>query len=183
MQAYSDSRRTSLHRRAALRAASAAAIGALFFKPESISAQGQVLHVDDPAYRFADYEGIVNRPVTIRQVYQWSNLLNPTIYGNIGNGMNAFQFAYHMPPDQVQVVVQAYYTANVALYDDYIWQKYSMGGLRGIRNEATGEGLDSNPWYTSNMGGAGPQATDENDPFYTDYTIQGLQKRGVLFLI
>ena len=115
--------RSNLARRSALKIAVAAALGGTLWHPQQISAQNQVLYLDDPAYRFQEYEGIVSRPVTVKQLYQWPNFNNPIIYSNVANGLNSFQFTYGVPASDIQVVVQAYYTANAALYDDYIWEK------------------------------------------------------------
>ena len=81
-------------------------------------AWGHDLRPDDPTYRFHDYENIVNRTAQIKQVYQWPNIANAIIYANIRNGLNGFQFSYDIPPDDIQVVVQAYASANAATYDD-----------------------------------------------------------------
>lgn len=103
-----------MNRRTALLATVRGAIGAV------ASELPRVVHADDlrpvdPAYRFDEYERIVNRDLTIRMVYEWPDLNNPVIYGNIGNGLNSIQFSYDLPADRVQVVVLAYASANLAM--------------------------------------------------------------------
>src|SRR4029078_3199038 len=100
---------------------------------------GHDLKPGDPAYEFEKYERIVNRELTIRQVYEWPNISNAIVFANVSNGLNGFQFSYDIPPNQVQVVVQPFYTANAAVYDDYIWQKYKFGAARNIKDSGTGD--------------------------------------------
>jgi hypothetical protein len=142
---------TAFSQRTALLATSAGATGAV------ASQLPRVAHADDlrsvdPAYRFDEYETIVNRDVTIRMVYEWPkwpNLNNPTIYGNISNGLNSFQFSYDLPDDQVQVVVVAYASANLATYDDVVWAKYRLGEVFKVQDPTTGEPATRNIWFAS----------------------------------
>ena len=39
----------------------------------------------------------------------------------------------------VQVIVQAYASANAATYDDYIWAKYRMGDAFNVKDPGTGQ--------------------------------------------
>jgi hypothetical protein len=143
---------------------------------------GHDLKPGDPLYQFEKYESITNRELTIRQVYEWPNISNPIIFANISNGLNGFQFSYDIPPDQTQVVVQSYSAANAAVYDDYIWQKYKFGVARNIKDPATGDFAVRNIFYPSTFPAPGSPPDDRSDPFYSDTSIQGLQRRGVLFL-
>lgn len=138
----------------------------------------------DPAYRFEKYEAIVNRPVRIRQLYEWPNISNPIIYPNISNGLNGFQFSYNVPPDEIQVVVQAFFSANAATYDDHIWEKYRLGDAFNIKDAATGASATRNIWVKSKVSAqdVSPPPKDRSHPYYTDTSIEGLQRRGVLFL-
>ena len=46
----------------------------------------------DPAYRFAEYEAIVNNPnLAVRQLYEYPNINNAIIFSNAVNGLNGFQ--------------------------------------------------------------------------------------------
>src|SRR4051794_23472083 len=102
----------AVSRRTALRATGVAAIGGAVSQLPAI-VHAHDLRPNDPVYRFDEYEGIVNRDVTIRQVYEWPNLNNPIIYTNISNGLNGFQFSYDVPAERIQVVVQAFASANL----------------------------------------------------------------------
>jgi hypothetical protein len=143
------------------------------------------LRPGDPAYRFDKYESIVNRSVRIRQLYAWSSIQNPIIYPNISNGLNGFQFSYNTPADQIQVVVQAYFSANGAMYDDHIWEKYKLGEAFNVKDPGTSAPATRNLWYKSKLTeqDVSPPPKDRNHPYYSDTSIEGLQRRGVLFLI
>jgi hypothetical protein len=143
---------------------------------------GHDLRPGDPAYQFGKYESIVNRELTIRQVYEWPNISNPIVFANVSNGLNGFQFSYDIPPSQVQVVVQPFYTANAAVYDDSIWQKYRFGLARNIKDPATGDFAVRNIFYPSALPAPDHVPADRSDAYYSDTSIQGLQRRGVLFL-
>jgi intracellular sulfur oxidation DsrE/DsrF family protein len=125
----------------------------------------------------------VNRDVTIRQLYEWPNLNNPTIYNNINNGLNSFQFSYDLPADQVQVVVQASASANLAMYADAVWAAYRLGEVFKIQDPSTGQPAMHNPWFASKNPPVEQPPADRTIPYYSDISIEGLQRRGVLFLI
>ena len=113
-----------------LAGATAAAAGLVGHGAEKVSAHD--LKPTDPAYRYDEYEAIVNRrDLRVRQLYQWPNLKNEIIFANVRNGMNGFQFSYDLPANAIQVVVQAYASANAATYDDFIWEKYKLGERHG----------------------------------------------------
>jgi hypothetical protein len=174
-------------RRAAIRSLGVAAGLAGGFLPRGSVAWGHDLKPSDPAFRFAEYEAIVSRSdLKIRQVYEWPNINNAPIYANIRNGLNGFQFSYEIPPDLVQVVVLTYAFTTPITYDDFIWDKYRFGESTGIRDPLTGEPARRNIWYSSRVpyqdlqGGHLPQS--RSHPFYSDVSIEGLQRRRVLFL-
>jgi hypothetical protein len=171
-----------MSRRTALRAAGVAAAGAAVSQMPRV-ANAHDLRTNDPAYRFDEYERIVNRDVTIRQVYEWPNVNNAIIYNNVSNGLNGFQFSYNVPADRIQVVVQAFSSANLAMYDDAVWAKYRFGELYKISDPATGQPATRNQWFGSKNAPVSQPPADRADPYYSDISIEGLQRRGVLFLI
>jgi hypothetical protein len=166
----------------ALRAAGAAAVGVAATQIPSV-AHAHDLRPTDPQYRFDEYESIVNRDVTIRQVYEWPNIANPIIYSNISNGLNGFHFSYDLPADRIQVVVQAFASANLAMYDDEAWSKYRLGEIFKISDPSTGQPATRNQWFASKNPPVNQPPADRADPYYSDTSIEGLQRRGVLFLI
>jgi hypothetical protein len=175
---------TDVTRRSLIRTAWAA-VGLAAFAGGSREVEAHDLRPTDPAYRFDRYEAIVNRRVRIRQLYAWPNIHNPILFGNASNGLNGFQFSYDIPPDQIQVVVQAYFTANGAMYDDHLWEKYRLGEAFNVTDPGTGKPATRNVWYGSKIAAheVTPPPNDRSHPYYSDTSIEGLQRRGVLFLI
>ena len=149
-------------------------------------ARAHDLRPDDPTYRFRQYEDIVNRSNQVKQVYQWPNIANAIIFANVRNGLNGFQFSYDIPPDQIHVVVQAYASANAAVYDSFIWEKYSWGEALNVRDPETNQPAARNIWYNTPVAHTSftspIQPSDRNHPFFADVSIEGLQRRRVLFL-
>jgi hypothetical protein len=178
----SETSRPGVSRRTALRVAGAAAAGAAVSQLPRV-AHAHDLRPNDPVYRFDEYESIVNRDVTIRMLYEWPNVNNATIYSNISNGLNGFQFSYDLPADRVQVVVQAFASANLAMYDDALWAKYRLGEVYKIQDPSTGQPATRNPWFASKNPPVNQLPADRANPYYSDTSIEGLQRRGVLFLI
>lgn len=180
--AMNDISRRGMSRRTALRAAGVAAAGAAASQLPQV-AHAHDLRPTDPAYAFDAYESIVNRDVIIRQVYEWPNINNAIIYNNISNGLNGFQFSYDLPADRIQVVVQAFSSANLAMYDDAAWAKYRLGEVFKIQDPGTGQPATRNQWFASKNPTVSQPPADRANPYYSDISIEGLQRRGVLFLI
>jgi intracellular sulfur oxidation DsrE/DsrF family protein len=182
----STERNRRVSRRGVIKIAGAVVAGgagaaAVAGEPKRLSAAE--LRPGDPLYHFDQYEAIVNRDVTVRQLFQWPNIANHELYANAVNALNAFQFAYQVPADQIQIVVQAYASSTVATYDDYLWNKYSLGQALQLQ-DAQGNPTTVNPFLHSKLSvdqSASPPS-DQNDPYYFDFSIEGLQRRGVLFL-
>ena len=81
-----------------LSGAMAAATALVGKKTEHASAHD--LTPTDSKYRYREYEAIVNRRgLAVRQVYEWPNVNNPILFGNVRNGLNGFQFSYGIPAD------------------------------------------------------------------------------------
>ena len=180
----SMSRRYGVNRRAALRAAGAALGVAALGQAAPASAQTtRDLRPGDPLYHWDAYEQIANRPATVRALFEWPNIKNALLWGNVQNLINGFHFSYDVPASDIQVIVQAYATANVAMYDDYIWDKYTWGDFLGIDDPTTGKPATRNVLYPSTSAAPSSPPDDRDAPFYRDYTVEGLQRRGTLFNI
>jgi hypothetical protein len=179
----SDVRSPVMSRRRLLMTAGTAAAGvaALGRFPKAASAHD--LTPTDPQYHFAEYEAIVNRDVKFRQLWQWREIVNPIINFNIANALNAAEFSYGVPAGQFQVVVQAYHAANNALYDDHLWAKYRLGEAFGVMDPAMSKPAIRNIFYKSPLASPPAQLGVRADPYYADSSIEGLQRRGVLYLV
>lgn len=172
----------SLSRRRLLSVAGATAAGLAAGGKLARPAHAHDLQPTEAAFRFNEYEAIVNREVRLRQVYEWPNLANPILFANIRNGINGAVFSYGVPEDQMQVVVQAYASANAATYDDFVWARYRLGEAMGVKDPATGQPATRNIWYKSPNPTPATRPSARVDPYYADTSIEGLHRRGVLFL-
>jgi hypothetical protein len=177
------SHRVDVNRRTALKAAVAAMGATALSQVPAIAHAARDLRPGDPLYHWDRYEQIANRPATVRALFEWPNIKNPILWGNIQNLLNGFQFSYDVPADQIQVIVQAYATSNAATYDDYIWSKYTWGEFLGIKDPDSGQLATRNIFYPSKQPAPSSAPGDRNDPFYNDFSIEGLQRRGALFNI
>jgi hypothetical protein len=180
-----DPTRLSISRRTLIKMAAAAGMAAATFGRMAGLAEPHDLTWDGQDYEFRKYEAIVNRPDAYwRQVFQWPTLTNPIIFANIRNSLNGIQFSYKWQPNQMQVIVQAYASANGATYDDDSWQTYRWGDILGVK-DANGQPATRNMWYASKVSAeeVTKAPSDRNHPYYADTSIEGLQRRGVLFLI
>jgi hypothetical protein len=177
-----DVLRAGMNRRRMLKLAVASAAGAVAWGQLPRPAAAHDLRPNEPFYHFDEYEAIVNRDLKIRQVFEWPNINNTLLYFNVRNALNGFQFSYDVPPGQTQVVVQAYASAIAAVYDDFIWQKYRFGELMGVTDPTTKQPALRNIWYKSPNPAPASVPTDRANPYYSDASIEGLQRRGVLFL-
>src|SRR4051794_34052441 len=128
------------------------------------------LRPGDPTYHFQEYEDIVNRSAQVKQLFQWPNIANPIIFANVRNSLNGFQFSYDIPSDDIQIVVQAYATANPAVYDDSIWDRYRWGEALSVLDPATNQPATRNIFYNTPVSYTtltpGRQPTDRNSPFF-----------------
>ncbi len=81
-------------------------------------------------------------------------------------------------------MVQAFFSANAATYDDHIWEKYRLGDAFNIKDPATGASATRNIWVKSKIStqDVSPPPKDRSHPYYADTSIEGLQRRRVLFL-
>lgn len=182
-----SSKNTLLSRRNLLGFGWAALIGA----GSSKLALAHDLTSADPQFPSDKFETTIRRPgLTIKQVHEWSNIHN-NVWGNVVNSLNAYQFSYNIPPQHAQVAVQAYGTANAALYDDVLWKKYEIGSLLGVK-DSNGQPAKSNPYYLSPV--SPKDIPDGTKPikrnldhtavdFFNDESIEGLQRRNVIFLV
>jgi intracellular sulfur oxidation DsrE/DsrF family protein len=177
-----EPRHGNISRRRLLTLAGATAAGLAASGKLVSPASAHHLEPTEAAFRFNEYEAIVNREVRLRQVYEWPNLANSIIFANTRNGINAAVFSYGVPEDQIQVVVAAYASASAATYDDFIWAKYRLGEAMGVKDPATGQPAARNIWYPSANPRPATRPSARTDPYYADTSMEGLQRRGVLFI-
>ena len=139
----------------------------------------------DPDYDFTEYESIVNRrDARVRMLFEFPNIHNAIIWGNERNAINGFEFSYGIPAPSIQVVVQAYASANASTYDDFIWEKYKLGERLDVTDPETDEPALRNIWYASSVDAEDVEEIpeDRDHAYYADTSIEGLQRRGLLVL-
>ncbi len=71
-------------------------------------------------------------------------------------------------------------------FDDFIWDKYRWGEALGVRDPQTNEPATRNIFFATPVAHTtltpGRQPAERNHPFFDDTSIEGLQRRRVLFL-
>jgi len=175
-------RRAGLSRRAALRGAVAAATAAV--AGAAIAGRHATAHAHNlQQSEFADaYEAAVSRPALHYQLYQFVNVQNAVIWNNIRNGLNGSQFSYHEPPGSLQVVVQDYDSANIATYNDAIWEKYQLGAKHGVMDSRTNQPAIRNVFYPRKTSGGADLPISDPQSLWNDAGMAALMERGVIFL-
>ena len=175
-------RRAGLSRRAALRGAVAAATAAVAgYAIAGRPSAAQAHNLQPP--EFADaYEAAISRPALHYQLYQFVNVQNAVIWNNIRNGLNGSQFSYNEPPGSLQVAVQGYDSANIATYNDAIWEKYQLGARHGVVDPRTGQPATRNIFYPRRTTGGMDLPPSDAQSFWNDAGMAALIERGVIFL-
>jgi len=143
------------------------------------------LRPESADYPFDEYEAIVNRrDARVRMLFEFPNIQNAIIWGNARNAINGFEFSYDIPAESIQVVVQAYASANASTYDDFIWEKYELGEKLDVMDPETDEPALRNIWYASSVDAEDVEEIpeDRDHAYYSDTSIEGLQRRGLLVL-
>ena len=175
-------RGAGLSRRAALRGAVAAATAAV--AGYAIAAHPSKVHAHNmQPSEFADaYEAAISRPALHYQLYQFVNVQNAVIWNNIRNGLNGSQFSYNEPPGSLQLVVQNYDSANIATYNDAIWEKYQLGAKHSVTDPRTGQPATRNVFYPRRTTGGADLPPSDPQSFWNDAGMAALMERGVVFL-
>ena len=170
------SRRTVLRGAAALGAAVAAGLAGSRRTPTALAHNLQPGEFQDA------YEAAVGVPALHYQLYQYVNVQNRIIWSNIRNGLNGSQFSYGEPPGGLKVVVQCYDSANIATYNDLIWEKYQLGAKHGVTDPATGQPAVRNIFYPRTTTGGADDPPSDPQSLMNDTGMAGLMERGVTFL-
>jgi hypothetical protein len=69
------------------------------------------------------------------------------------------------------------------MYDDEVWAKYRLAEIFKIQDPSTGQPATRNQWFASKNSPVNRPPADRANAYYSDTSIEGLQRRGVLFLI
>jgi len=169
-----------LSRRTLLGGAVAAAASALWSEP--VLAQ----YVwEKPNWQAAEFDALARLPRRIKMVVHAFDINGGRFLRNVKNSLNGLSFGHGVPADQIQIVCALNGPANMLNYSDYVWDKYHIGEVTRTNDPETGKPAVRNIFYPSKAGS--PPRYSSKDPnskdsLYQDFTIQGLQARGVRFL-
>jgi hypothetical protein len=129
-----------------------------------------------------------NEPVRAQYVWQKSDgfgMNDGRFLKNAKNSLNGLHFGAGVSADQIQIVCALNGPANLANYSDYVWEKYRIGEFEKENDPKTGEPAVRNFYYPSKAGPSLKYTSDDPsspDSLYQDFSVQGLQARGVKFL-
>lgn len=163
-------------------AASMTALGALSALPHAANAQ---LVYTTKDWKVEEFGHLATDPARVKQVYDVSSIGSGKFLNNIKNSLNGLHFGFGVPAEQIKIVAALHGPANFLNFDDFIWNKYRIGALFKVNDDATGQPAVKNPYYVSRAGAQlhyASQDPDSRDSIYQDTSIQALQHRGVAFL-
>ena len=136
-------------------------------------------------WQAAEFDGLIHTSRRIRLVVHGFGLNDARVLKNAKNALNGLRFGSNVAAEQVQLVCALNGPANMMNYSDYVWQKYRVGEWVKENDPKTGEPAVRNPFYLSPAGPSLHYTSDDPnspDSSYQDYSVQGLQARGVRFL-
>ncbi len=128
----------------------------------------------------AQFRQLVGRPAKIRQVFE-QIAFKPQALQNIKNSLNGLQFGYGYSASDVTIAFAPHGASAALNYSDYLWDKYKLGDFFKVQ-DAQGATVASNVWVKSKATGSANDGPDDANGMYQDASIEGLQKRGVIFL-
>jgi len=136
-------------------------------------------------WKLAEFEKLVKDPARIKQLYDVVQIGDGKFLNNIKNSFNGLQFGFGIPERQIKIAAALHGPANMLNYDDYVWQKYQIGGWLQLADPATGRPAVRNLFYDSKIGLKQESAAkdpDDLNSIYQDTSMEALQSRGAHFL-
>ena len=167
-------------RRTLLSGAAVAAAASMWTEP--IHAQYVWQKAD---WQATEFDTLTRSTRRIKQIVHGFGMNEGRFLKNAKNSLNGLHFGAGVPADQIQIVCALNGPANMANYSAYVWQKYRIGEFEKEKDPKTGEPAVRNFYYPSPAGPSLKYTSDDpSDPnsAYQDFSVQGLQARGVKFL-
>ena len=133
----------------------------------------------------AEFDALTRSSRRIKQVVHGFAMNDARFLKNVKNSLNGLRFGAGVPADQIQIVCALNGPANMANYSDYVWEKYRIGEFEKEKDPQTGEPAVRNIYFPSKAGPSLKYASEDPsspDSAYQDFSVQGLQARGVKFL-
>ena len=171
---------SELSRRSLLGGAVAAAASTMWTEP--VHAQ-YVWQKSD--WHAAEFDALTHTARRVKLVVHGFAINDGRFLKNAKNSLTGLQFGSGVAANQVQVVCALNGPANMANYTDYVWQKYRIGEWIKAEDPKTGQPAVRNIFYPSNAGSPSHYTSEDpsnEDSAFQDFSIQGLQARGVRFL-
>lgn len=132
-----------------------------------------------------EFDALTHSARRMRQVVHGFGINEGRFLKNAKNSLNGLHFGAGIAADQIQIVLALNGPANMVNYSDYVWEKYRIGEWIKESDPKTGEPAVRNFFYPSPAGQSLKYSSDDpSDPSsaYQDFSVQGLQARGVKFL-
>jgi hypothetical protein len=138
-----------------------------------------------PDWQAAEFDALTHSPKRIKQAIHGFGINDGRFLKNAKNSLNGLRLGAGVPADQIQIVCALNGPANMVNYTDYVWQKYRIGEWTKENDPKTGEPTVRNFYYPSKAGPSLKYTSDDPsnpDSAAQDFSVQGLQARGVKFL-
>ena len=133
----------------------------------------------------AEFEALTHSARRIKLVVHGFAINDGRFLKNAKNSLTGLQFGSGISADQIQTVCALNGPSNMLNYTDYVWQKYRIGELLKVDDPKTGQPAVRNIFYPSKAGTPLHYTSEDpssEDSAYQDFSIQGMQARGVRFL-
>lgn len=126
------------------------------------------------------FEKLIDREADIRQVWEAFSF-HPLVFNNLKNSLNGLEHGYGLKPDRIRLVFAPHGPSNAYNYNDRIWERYRIGEAMNLR-DAKGDLVVSNVFLKRNPSLSGSSDLDDERGAFQDTSIEGLHRRGILFL-
>ncbi|MGH9679250.1 MAG: hypothetical protein ACRD4Y_04810, partial [Candidatus Acidiferrales bacterium] len=134
-------------------------------------------------WKLADFNRLVKDPARVKQVFDEIQIGDGRFLNNIKNSLNGLQFGFDIPAKSIKIIAALHGPANMLNFDDYVWQKYSVGEWLKVTDPKTGQPAVRNVYYPRRTpASGGPTDPSDENSLYQDTSVEALQARGVQFL-
>lgn len=133
----------------------------------------------------AAFKKLLRAKRTIKQVFDSTSPDGENLALHVQNSLTGLERGFGIQKKQILIVAALRAGANILNFDDYAWKKYQLGAGYGVTDPATKKPAARNIYFASKNAPAGKYATDDPDDrrsIDNDWTIQGMQRRGVQLL-
>lgn len=175
----------NLTRRSFVTRAAAASTTLLSLFPTTTGASEAQLVWRVSQWNLAEFYKLLRDPAKIKQVHDVVPIADGTFLNSMKNSLNALQFGFGIPKEQLKVVAALHGPANMVNYDDYVWNRYQIGEWLNVIDPVTGKPAVRNVFYKSKHSPeqlSGSIDPENENSVYQDRTMQALRWRGVQFL-